>query len=414
LKNLVAKSNDLQKFIDLGIPRSTLRQWQHAGPVEYFTIPELDYSSEQILQENISLKSTLDAACAEKELVGKTIKFFGFQIQYKRIPHASAKDELMGAITKAAQIIGLQRGLKAIGLSTARYHQWLKRQVSCLLDDQDSCPKISPSKLLPMETRKICELFCDPNFYHFSITALSWFAKRTSEVVASASTWSRVIKQFGLKRNRPRIYPQRPKVGIRASAPGQILHLNQAILRLQDGTKAFVQAVIDNFSRYVLAWSVSRDYGGIRTKALFEAAISKAKSLGLDLIPDVWMDSGTENLNSDVNTLVLEGSIQRTIAQIDVEFSNSMIESLFHRLKHKHLFLIPLTNFEALIAGVNFYITENNERIPHSALKGATPLEMITGKWNQSILAQLQQLTIKAREIRIDTNRSRKCLPCLT
>jgi hypothetical protein len=51
-----------------------------------------------------------------------------------------------------------------------------------------------------METRKICELFCDPNFYHFSITALSWFAKRTGEVVASASTWIRVIKQFGLKR----------------------------------------------------------------------------------------------------------------------------------------------------------------------------------------------------------------------
>jgi hypothetical protein len=65
----------------------------------------------------------LDAACTEKELVGKTIKIFGFQIQYKRLPHASAKKELMGAITKASQMIGLQRGLEAIGLSAARYHQ---------------------------------------------------------------------------------------------------------------------------------------------------------------------------------------------------------------------------------------------------------------------------------------------------
>ena len=49
---------------------------------------------------------------------------------------------------------------------------------------------------------------------------------------------------------------------------------------------------------------------------------------------------------------------------------------LFHRLKHRHLFTIPLTNFEALVKAVDFYFTDSNITIPHSALKGATPEEM--------------------------------------
>ena len=50
--------------------------------------------------------------------------------------------------------------------------------------------------------------------------------------------------------------------------------------------QASVQAVIDNFSRYVLAWKVSRDYGGVRTKELIVQALLKAKSLGMNMVPD--------------------------------------------------------------------------------------------------------------------------------
>ena len=38
------------------------------------------------------------------------------------------------------------------------------------------------------------------------------------------------------------------------------------------------------------------------------------------------MDSGVENLNKDVDKLLEGGTIERVIAQIDVTFSNSLIE----------------------------------------------------------------------------------------
>ena len=80
--------------------------------------------------------------------------------------------------------------------------------------------------------------------------------------------------------------------------------LDLTILRLQDGSRAFVQCIIDNYSRYILAWKVSTDYGGLRTKELLTAAIIKAGSLGMTNIPNVIVDSGSENLNKNVDELV--------------------------------------------------------------------------------------------------------------
>jgi len=329
LKNLVAKSNDLSQFLALGIPVSTLRQWQKNGVLDFFTLPQFELSDAQLIQENLKLAARVDALVAEKTLITKTITIFGFQIQYQRLPSAEAKSEILAAIKGAASIIPLSTCLELIGLSTARYHAWIKRQIKCLLLDQVSCPRISPTKLTTAEVAKIKSLYTSSEFAHYSMIALSWLAKKTGEVMASASTWSRVVRQYGLSRTQVRIYPPRPKIGIRASAPGQIWHLDLTILRLQDGTKAFVQCVIDNFSRYVLAWKVSPDYGGLHTKELLLAAIKKAGELGLNLIPEVFVDSGTENLNEHVDQLVSSDTIKRTIAQIDVEFSNSMIEMLF-------------------------------------------------------------------------------------
>ena len=416
LKNLVAKSNDISHFYKLGIPKSTLKQWKICGPLDYFSIPELDFSDTKLLQENVLLKSQLSELGAEYLLVKKTLTIFGFQVQFRRLPNSTSKAEILSAIKDAASVVSLKICLEAIGLTAARYRSWLKRQVACLLKDLPSCPRMSPTQLVRSEVEKIRELFTSKNFSHYSVQSLSWLGKKTGHILASPSTWSRVIRQLGLKRNRIRVYPAKPKVGIRASAPGQIWHLDLTILRLQDGSRAFVQCIIDNYSRYILAWKVSTDYGGLRTKELLTAAIIKAGSLGMTNIPNVIVDSGSENLNKNVDELVSSKQIIRTIAQIDIESSNSMIEMLFHRLKHRHLFTIPLTNFEALVKAVDFYFTDSNITIPHSALKGATPEEMSIFFGGHPTLEKIKEINERitmAKLLRIESNTSSRCEPCI-
>ncbi|NRA65397.1 MAG: DDE-type integrase/transposase/recombinase [Pseudobacteriovorax sp.] len=138
-----------------------------------------------------------------------------------------------------------------------------------------------------------------------------------------------------LRRPLKRIYPAKPKIGIRASAPNKLWHIDVSIIKLQDTTKCFIQAIIDNHSRYILACRATKNYGGIRTKVLLKQALTKVKHSPSK--PAIMSDKGSENLNNEVDTLLQEHQLERIIAQIDVDFSNSMVEALFRRTKHSSL-----------------------------------------------------------------------------
>ncbi len=66
--------------------------------------------------------------------------------------------KILTAVKDAYDSIRLSECLAAIGLTAARYHNWLKREVKCLLEDRPSCPRFSPTQMIRSEIRKIHEL----------------------------------------------------------------------------------------------------------------------------------------------------------------------------------------------------------------------------------------------------------------
>jgi hypothetical protein len=106
------------------------------------------------------------------------------------------------------------------------------------------------------------------------------------------------------------------------------------------------------------------------------------------------------------------GRIIHTIAQIDVEFSTSMIEALFRSLKHRWLFIISITSFEALCRAVTEHLNDHNNRIPHYALGGAVPLEVFSGTWTEKSKLLLTEVSAKATLQKIEFNRTQKCGLC--
>jgi hypothetical protein len=81
-------------------------------------------------------------------------------------------------------------------------------------------------------------------FAHFPIRALADHAKKLGKVYCSATSWSRLIKKNGWLRARLRLYPARPKIGLRASRINQYWHVDATIMRLSDGTKAYLQVLL--------------------------------------------------------------------------------------------------------------------------------------------------------------------------
>lgn len=198
-----------------------------------------------------------------------------------------------------------------------------------------------------------------------------------------------------------------PGIGWYADTSNEIWHIDTTIIRLLDGSRAYLQAVIDNFSRRVLAWKVT---GTFDPQATVEVLLTAAKGVSNDK-PLLLADGGVENFNGAVDELIGSGLLRRVLAQTEITFSNSIIESWWRVLKHQWLFLNKLDtvrNVEKLVA---FYVQEHNSRLPHSTFRGQTPDEMYFGTGDK-VPAELEAARQQVRQERAEANRKRTCSAC--
>ena len=63
---------EIERFRKHGIPDSSLRQWLKDGPREIFTLPELELDTSVLVQENMLLKSQVNALQAKYDLSRKS------------------------------------------------------------------------------------------------------------------------------------------------------------------------------------------------------------------------------------------------------------------------------------------------------------------------------------------------------
>ena len=116
-----------------------------------------------------------------------------------------------------------------------------------------------------------------------------------------------MIRDHQWRRPRQRVHPAKPKLGIRASRSNEIWHILATLIRLLDGSRAYLHAVIDNFSRRILAWKVTPSFEPGAT-----AEILLTASKGVDHgVPTVLTDGGVENFNGPVDELIHSGLLHR-------------------------------------------------------------------------------------------------------
>jgi transposase InsO family protein len=257
------------------------------------------------------------------------------QLDYERFTEGDSKKILLRAIGRARKVLPLNTALRITRLSASCYHGWCRTEAGCDLDDQPSCPRVVATRLTAYETENMRKMVESDDHRHMSLRALALHAQRIGKVLASPSTWYRLVRTEGWRRPQKRIYPAKPKSGIRANASGELLHLDVRIIRLLDGTRAYLLGVIDNYSRRILSWSLEERLGsGGTCRILREAVIQLNECPGHAV---AIADSGSENVNGAVDDLLDGKDLSRVLAQVEVTFSNSMLEAFWRSLKHSWL-----------------------------------------------------------------------------
>jgi len=113
-------------------------------------------------------------------------------------------------------------------------------------------------------------------------------------------------------------------------------------------------------------------------------------------------------VNTGVDQLMADGIVRRVLAQVEVSFSNSMIEAFWRSLRHQWLYLHSLEGFTQLEQLIDFYVREHNTQMPHHACDGQTPDEIYfdrsDGVWDRLTAARHQAL-----RARMEANRGESC-----
>ncbi len=311
LLDLVRSTGNIGHATRRGVPRSTARGWLTSTCANVVTVDVVDLDVRRLQHEVLALRERVGGLLAMLRLVVVLLKVSGFSLANARMPDGAGKASLIRAIDRSRSVLPLRAAMRVLGLSQSRYHAW-KRENECGLNDMPSCPRSSPQQLTRAEVETIKEMVTSEEYRHVPTGTLAVLAQRLRKVYASPTTWYRLVRRHQWRRPRRRIHPSKPKVGIRAAAADEVWHVDTTLIRLLDGTRAYLHAVIDNFSRRILAWKVSGTFDPSTTAEL----LLRASGGLVDEKPTLLTDGGVENFNHAVDELVESGHLQRLLAII--------------------------------------------------------------------------------------------------
>jgi putative transposase len=378
------------------------------------SLQEFGQDRQQLLDRIEKLKRREQILAAVVRLLFALLRISGFRLSGERLPAGDDKARLLRAIAGAEPALSLVLIIRIVGIAPSRYHAWRHAAVVCGLDDRTSCPRTTPSQLTGPEVAAIKDMVLDPGLRHMPLRTLSLFAQRAGKVFVSVTTWARLVREHGWRRPRARVHPAKPTIGVRASRPNEYWHIDVTVLKLLDGTKTYLHAVIDNHSRKILAWALAARLDPLTTCQLLVAAgqhLSEDQRMPTDACPTVVADSGVENVNGAVDATLGSAKLRRVLAQVEVAWSNSIIEAWWRSLKHQWRYLNTLDTMAHLETLITFFVEEHNAKMPHSAFTGQTPDEMDFGT-AKNLADELAVARGKARERRLAVNRAVTCHRC--
>ncbi len=410
LRDLVRTTGDPNILAELGVPRSTALGWLRRNYQPVVTADVLDMDHIRLQAEVLRLRRRNRTLAAVIRLLLALVRALGGRRERRRLPQGPAKAQLLRAVEHTEDVLSLRGALRILGLSASRYHRWRQAEHTCGLDDQPSCPRLTPTQLTAAEILEMKQMVESPEYRHVPTGRLAILAQRLGKVFAAPATWYKLARSRGWRRLRTRVHPAAPKDGVRASVPDEMWHVDTTIIKLLDGVKIYLHAVIDNYSRKILAWSGAEKFEFATTVAILRTAAREAVSA--EDAPTLVTDAGVENVNAGVDELILSGVLRRVLALQDVSFSNSLIEAWWRTLKHQWLYLNTLDSVETVRRLVAFYVAAHNTDIPHSAFRGQTPDEMYYSR-GQDIPEKLEAAKVRARAARLMANRATSCSACL-
>jgi putative transposase len=132
----------------------------------------------------------------------------------------------------------------------------------------------------------------------------------------------------------------------------------------------YLVAIMDWFSRYVIAWQLSNTLDGYFCLDVLQQALHQAK-------PEIFnTDQGVQFTAQDFTDCLEQAQVRISMDGRGRALDNIFIERLWRSLKYEDIYLKDYATVPALEAGLVTYFQLYNHERPHQSLNYRTPAEV--------------------------------------
>ena len=165
-----------------------------------------------------------------------------------------------------------------------------------------------------------------------------------------------------------RIYPYLLR-GLKIDRPLQVWSTDITYIPMLHGFM-YLAAILDWFSRYVVAWQLSNTLDGLFCRVALRQALQQGK-------PDIFnSDQGAQFTAAEFTHILLDAGIRVSMDGRGRALDNVFVERLWRTVKYENVYLMDYATVPELERGLQAYFSFYNYERPHQSLDYRTPAEV--------------------------------------
>jgi len=316
---------------------------------------------------------------------------------------AHEKGEILSLVADSG--LPRRRALRELGLPKSTFYRWLRRQAEGRLHDKKGGSPTPWNKLRPEEEERILSLArASPEL------SAQQFALRivdSEDLHVSESTVFRILKREGLIKPAEIVdFKAGKEYQRKTKKPNELWATDCAHLKVVDWGWYYLITVMDDYSRFILAWELKSD---MAAGSLIDVVQKAVDQTGMADVPVedrtvLLSDNGPGYLSRQFGEYLGLVGIRHIIASPYHPQTNGKIER-YHRTIKGEINLVPYEMPGELEEAIKAFINYYNHQRYHEGLGDVTPYDVYTGR-HLGIIQKRREVKSKTLQVRRDYNRT--------
>ena len=286
---------------------------------------------------------------------------------------AARKAEVLEKVaTSTAPTLQVLRGL---GVPRSTYYRWRARTRSF----GRSSPRVPWNRLTDDERERVLEVArSSPAWSSRQIAA--WITDHAGFSVSESSVF-RILKHEGLVRRLELRQPAGSEYRHKTTAPHQLWATDASYFRVAGWGYYYMVTVMDDFSRFILAWRLQID---MTSASLIEVVQDAIDLTGMTDVPvedrtSLLSDNGSGYISRLFREYLQLVGIRHILAAPYHPQTNGKLER-YHQTLKRDVNQLPYDVPRELEVAIGEFVDFYNDRRYHKALKDITPADMLAGR----------------------------------